>query len=84
MNDLAETTADAMKHPELAPCSEGSFTLAALISSGIAGALAPRNDTHASYMLHRAAMVRGAGGALQGPKAGTACSVLASRSRGWH
>ena len=55
--DLVETTVDAQKHAELAPYSEGTFTLAALLGAGIAGRLLPQDDARAAYMLHRAALV---------------------------
>lgn len=48
---------DHRANPELVPLSDGAFTLAALLSSGLAAPWGlPQNDTLAVYVLHRAAL----------------------------
>ena len=54
---VVDPGADVYKHPELVPFSEASFTLAALLSSGVGGRLAPQDDRRAVRILHRFAQV---------------------------
>lgn len=51
----SDPAVDLTANPWITPYSEGSFTLAAMLSSGLAGALAPRDERQAVRVLHRAA-----------------------------
>lgn len=54
---VVRPTLEPQDYPELAPLSDAAFTLAALLSSGIASEHGlPRNDSAAVYALHRAAL----------------------------
>ncbi|GAB4821879.1 hypothetical protein N2152v2_008925 [Parachlorella kessleri] len=54
---VVDPEADVSKHPELVPLGEGSFTLAALLSSGVGGRQVPQDDRRAVRILHRIAQV---------------------------
>jgi TPR repeat protein len=48
---------DHASHPELTPLSDAAFTLASLLSTGLATAQGlPRDDARAAYVLHRSAL----------------------------